>query len=71
MIYGETGPGRAAGARDHELSARKQARREAELRAIPTGLLESEMFGHERGAFTGAIAQRIGRFDWRIAAPCS
>src|SRR5204863_10123211 len=31
--------------------------------AIPTGLLESEMFGHERGAFTGAIAQRIGRFE--------
>ncbi len=31
--------------------------------AIPTGLLESEMFGHEKGAFTGAIAQRIGRFE--------
>ncbi len=31
--------------------------------AIPTGLLESEMFGHERGAFTGAVAQRIGRFE--------
>src|SRR5262249_58651818 len=31
--------------------------------AIPTGLLESELFGHERGAFTGAVSQRIGRFE--------
>jgi formate hydrogenlyase transcriptional activator len=31
--------------------------------AIPTGLLESELFGHERGAFTGTIARRIGRFE--------
>jgi len=31
--------------------------------AIPTGLLESELFGHEKGAFTGAITQKIGRLD--------
>jgi formate hydrogenlyase transcriptional activator len=48
----------------HDLSARRQ-RTFVKLNcaAIPTGLLESEMFGHERGAFTGAIAQRIGRFE--------
>src|SRR5262249_12806393 len=48
----------------HNLSAR-QERTLVKLNcaAIPTGLLESELFGHERGAFTGAIAQRIGRFE--------
>jgi formate hydrogenlyase transcriptional activator len=48
----------------HELSGRRD-RTFARLNcaAIPTGLLESELFGHEKGAFTGAIAQRIGRFE--------
>src|SRR6476659_8164304 len=48
----------------HDLSPRK-GRTFVKLNcaAIPTGLLESELFGHERGAFTGAIAQRIGRFE--------
>jgi formate hydrogenlyase transcriptional activator len=48
----------------HQLSARReQAFVKLNCAAIPTGLLESELFGHEKGAFTGAITQRIGRFE--------
>jgi formate hydrogenlyase transcriptional activator len=64
LIRGETGTGKEVIAQlIHELSARHGALVKLNCTAIPTGLLESELFGHERGAFTDAIARRIGRFE--------
>lgn len=70
VLMGETGTGKELSAQAiHNRSPRKSKRMvKKNCAAVPAGLLKSELFGHEKGAFTGATAQRKGRFELATTA---
>jgi len=71
LVHGETGTGKELVARAiHDCSHRAGSLRRHRLRSAPESLLEGELFGHARGAFTGAVSARIGSFE-REGHPCS
>ncbi len=64
LITGETGTGKGLVARTiHETSSRKGALVHVDCASLTTSIIESELFGHEKGAFTGAVSRRVGRFE--------
>ena len=72
LLLGETGTGKELMARAIHEHSRRKNRTFVKLNcaAIPTGLFESELFGHEKGAFTGAISQKVGRLELAIRVRC-
>src|SRR5262249_24543649 len=65
LVTGETGTGKELIARDIHFSGRRKDKPLIKVKcaALPAGLVESELFGHEKGAFSGAVSKRLGRFE--------
>ncbi|MEH0070416.1 sigma 54-interacting transcriptional regulator [Pannonibacter sp. Pt2-lr] len=72
LLLGETGAGKEVVARalHEEAAAQGQALCRAQLRALPADIIESELFGHEKGAFTGPAASALARWNMPMGARC-